>query len=1197
MTVSLSETARERETFRYGSCLIQDTIPNPTDGPLPASALRSSSDSALTAFAQLAVLRLRASRALVSLFDSNLQYVVAEATPGLSLEPAVCAGQCPLWLSGTAIPRTFGTCEHVLTATPQRGQDGRDGLLPLSVVCDLAADRRFADRPFIKHDWPRCRFYAGVPIRTRHGVNIGVLSVFDQEPRAAFSPDDGRFMRELSSTIMQHLEGRRVGKSHSRTERMVRGIGDFVDGSTTLTRNRLDHAHARENAQPAAPSPPESVNAPASRATKPSVRPPTPDSSDDSSDARPDDHVATEMRGIFTKAANAMRDSVQVDGVIFLDATITTFGGKTTDASNASSSSSASSDDTAAQIPSAGNHDGTPEPYAPVLGFSGPSLPTVQGDPASNAPPKLPESFLRKLLRRYPKGNIFNFNDSGAVQSSDLSSEEASADHAASAHHRTDPLRAKLVGRQTRMKQGEQAMLMQLLPEARCNAFAPVWDPQAMRWSAAAFAYTKANTRVFSSKGELSYLVAFGAVVMSEVSRLKSMLADKSKMDMLSSLSHELRSPLHGVVLGVEMLHDSALDGFQRDVLNTVETCGRTLLDTVDHLLHWTKINNFMVKPEPRHGRSPLHDGERGLRAERMASKTIEAGMMSIASVVAVDALAEEVVESVFAGHTYQRLIVAHVANALPGQGDRASLRRLDRIHVAMDSPEADLQPLRSASASGDVVVSLDVEPDSDWRFYTQAGALRRIIMNLLGNSLKYTTKGFIGVSLRQRPSPSNSGRTRARRDRKVIVITVSDSGIGIGEDYLRNHLFAPFSQENRLSPGVGLGLSLVKKIVSTLGGRIKVQSSVNVGTTITVDLPLEVPSASPRAASLPVDRGEAFPDSFEKHVRLLRGLRIRLVGFSQDRPVVRQGAGTASFGNHISSEKAALSAICQGWLHMKVLDDVEDAAVTPDLVICSDTHLQLVSRKGTDTPAPGPIVVICHNVAVARGMESKHRDSNGLHPSTSVEFSAQPIGPRKLARVLTFSLERRRGMANPSVPADLTPPEGLNVDLLSSTQLQSSDDGPGAAQRPAGLTSANSIAYPINRGALDGSLPDWFLLVDDNPINLRILSSCMKKLGQSHDVASDGKEAVDAFRKKTGAYKCIFMDISMPVMNGFEATCLIRQHEKETQLPACAIFALTGLASASAQKEAFACGIDLFLTKPVKLKELSQILSSKGLI
>lgn len=120
------------------------------------------------------------------------------------------------------------------------------------------------------------------------------------------------------------------------------------------------------------------------------------------------------------------------------------------------------------------------------------------------------------------------------------------------------------------------------------------------------------------------------------------------------------------------------------------------------------------------------------------------------------------------------------------------------------------------------------------------------------------------------------------------------------------------------------------------------------------------------------------------------------------------------------------------------------------------------------------------------------------------------------------------------------------------------------------------------------------YLLVDDNVINLKILAAYMRKLGHAYDTAADGLEALQTFQKGSGQYRCVFIDISMPVMDGFESARRIRAFEGENKLRRCQIYALTGLASAGAQQEAFSSGIDLFLAKPVKLKELSQILDAR---
>lgn len=123
------------------------------------------------------------------------------------------------------------------------------------------------------------------------------------------------------------------------------------------------------------------------------------------------------------------------------------------------------------------------------------------------------------------------------------------------------------------------------------------------------------------------------------------------------------------------------------------------------------------------------------------------------------------------------------------------------------------------------------------------------------------------------------------------------------------------------------------------------------------------------------------------------------------------------------------------------------------------------------------------------------------------------------------------------------------------------------------------------------------------------------QKYGHRKVVATDGQQAVDAYKK---AYdeagqstpekkddrpvssdgvkapikpQVILMDINMPVLDGFEATKQIRLFEKLKGLKPAKIIALTGLGSASAQQEAFTSGVDLFLTKPVRLKELTKIL------
>jgi CheY-like chemotaxis protein len=119
--------------------------------------------------------------------------------------------------------------------------------------------------------------------------------------------------------------------------------------------------------------------------------------------------------------------------------------------------------------------------------------------------------------------------------------------------------------------------------------------------------------------------------------------------------------------------------------------------------------------------------------------------------------------------------------------------------------------------------------------------------------------------------------------------------------------------------------------------------------------------------------------------------------------------------------------------------------------------------------------------------------------------------------------------------------------------------------------------------------------LVDDNMINLKILMAYMSRLGHTYATASNGKEAYDVYTRTPGSFQYVLIDMSMPVMDGFEASRLIRAFEREQRLRPAVLIALTGLASAAAQQDAFASGINLFLTKPVRLKELTAILRQRN--
>lgn len=116
-------------------------------------------------------------------------------------------------------------------------------------------------------------------------------------------------------------------------------------------------------------------------------------------------------------------------------------------------------------------------------------------------------------------------------------------------------------------------------------------------------------------------------------------------------------------------------------------------------------------------------------------------------------------------------------------------------------------------------------------------------------------------------------------------------------------------------------------------------------------------------------------------------------------------------------------------------------------------------------------------------------------------------------------------------------------------------------------------------------------LMAEDNVVNQKVAISMLKKIGIEHiDVARDGREAVSM--NSTQTYDLILMDCQMPQMSGYEATGVIRQQEREQQLPPIPIIAMTANAMTEDREKCLAAGMDDYLSKPVKTQELQKTLA-----
>jgi signal transduction histidine kinase len=647
---------------------------------------------------------------------------------------------------------------------------------PLFEVKDLAQDDRFSQLPFVQGE-PYFRFYAGTPLTTKRGINVGSLCVMDTEVREGLNQEQAGVLGWLAGLVITHLEINREAIEGRRSKLMTTGLNLFVDGRSKMntvadgdsrpssvqlgstlrsqsspkrtgrslkTDNNLDSAaHSHDPA--GFPRDADSTDANGrlqhgSTAPKDRVTTSEEPSSEEETveGTKQDETVSENHKSTFGRAANILRECFQMDdneGVVFVEAgtglTYADVGpdaGTEEEVQGQNTSQSTVDDDLASPIhrigtqtsydPLTGAFTGPAKDSAHVLAFSSNHEPFLQGQlpQGSAALGDIDRNVLHGLLKRYPHGKIW-YLANGVVASS---SED---DKRKYSHSTTSPPR-----KPAQHRLWEAKILAKFFPEARQILFVPMWDAATSRWASACFAWRASETRIFSAAIDLSFLSAFSKTIMAECSRLDTLVADKQKADFIGSISHELRSPLHGILAGAEFLSETATSVFQRSLIDTIEACGRTLLDTINHVLDFSKINsldrNWRNSRQPRKRTLEEHIGP----GAQVSAKRLPSGappLLRLYAVTDIAAITEEVVEGLSIGQIYsQATDLTDISASNRGHGPNKGMRLVPRAHRGHDDPE---ETTRDA-----IEVLLDIAKE-DWIFTAQSGAIRRVIMNLFG--------------------------------------------------------------------------------------------------------------------------------------------------------------------------------------------------------------------------------------------------------------------------------------------------------------------------------------------------------------------------------------------------------------------------------------------------------------------------------
>ncbi|KAJ5177030.1 uncharacterized protein N7482_002907 [Penicillium canariense] len=490
--------------------------------------------------------------------------------------------------------------------------------------------------------------------------------------------------------------------------------------------------------------------------------------------------------------------------------------------------------------------------------------------------------------------------------------------------------------------------------------------------------------RVLSEPKDLTYMAAFSNTVMAEVSRMDLQAADRAKSDFISSISHELRSPLHGVLGTVELLQETATTFTQRGLVDTVYSCGRTLLDTLNHLLDYSKINTLTATRGP--GQEGPEDGSSGARV----------AVPGLVQDEDLSVLVQEGVEGLLAGAEFYNR-----------ETDTAPERT--RQDGSKSSPSA-----RMGDKDRRLMTIVDVEWQDNWHYPVYAGAWRRVVMNLFGNALKYTQSGYIRLFMKKTTSTTRDGKSSP-----AVCITISDSGRGMSQDFLLHHLYIPFLQEDIQLPGLGVGLHLVHQIVKSLDGKIGFKSELGQGTHVGVVLPIPGPQAAPSLHSPYVS------------------LRERLKGMTVSFFTQTFARGDLGIRQEVFDEiRSTMSRMVTDWFQVRVLSPDELQQQTPDFLIVTEHEYRTLAQKSSHSDVQGlinsessfPLIVLSAQTSSWKVVKENNKDR--------AIFLSQPVSPKTLATVFQHCLGHPREADNPASETNGQPspssPEENSIEMAN---------------------------------------------------------------------------------------------------------------------------------------------------------------------
>ncbi|MDR2826156.1 MAG: response regulator, partial [Deltaproteobacteria bacterium] len=435
---------------------------------------------------------------------------------------------------------------------------------------------------------------------------------------------------------------------------------------------------------------------------------------------------------------------------------------------------------------------------------------------------------------------------------------------------------------------------------------------------------------------------------------------------------------------------------------------------------------------------------------------------------------------------------------------------------------------------------------------------IRQVLSKLLANAVKFTQQGEI--------------RIKMSYGQNALNFEIKDSGIGIDPENLEK-LFIPFTQAEASSVrqygGTGLGLSLSKNLCVLMGGNLGAESALGEGSTFWFSVTLETPDNHDDARLI------------QTFAKTGKGKKVLLLDNTKnaDLQVLLQKLELTT--TLTTSLDDAGQIFAKERQTLKKNANTEN--YTPYTLFLLDYKSTGLSKEQCLTEIT-PFLTGLHCALVLLEREGTRADSaqnsypvSPLRPEGYV-ILRRPITLNAFINLVEHSIRVSSSSLNQSNPMEDETRQGTFARNITT----------GSAKAKVGQNKSTKDSPEQNQGR---SLR--ILLVDDVEINQTVTTEMLESLGHSVDTAENGAVAIAALKEKD--YDAVLMDCQMPVMDGYTATRKLRDPQTATRNPKIPVIALTAHALAGDREKCLDAGMDDYISKPVDLITMKNVLNLWG--